>query len=113
MKTNTINHRAPLRLPGTAALATSSHDSPNVMQPVSPLRRILTGLAAALTLGLFALPGVSRADVYIDGTQNWDGITSPYTTNNGGSGNLGPNPAVSGTFGIGVGSVGWSTPGWN
>ena len=69
MKTNTTNHRACLSLPSTAALATSSHDSPNVMQPVSPLRRILTGLAAALTLGLFALPGVSRADLYLDGIQ--------------------------------------------
>jgi hypothetical protein len=50
MKTNTTNHRACLSLPGTAALATSSHDSPNVMQPVSPLRRILTGLAAVATV---------------------------------------------------------------
>ena len=44
MKKNTASHRACLRLPGTAALATSSHDSTNVMQPVSPLRRILNGL---------------------------------------------------------------------
>ena len=51
MKTNTTNHRACLRLSGAAALATSSHDSPNVMQPVSPLRRILTVLA----LGAMAL----------------------------------------------------------
>jgi hypothetical protein len=32
------------------------------MPPPKPLRRFLTGLAAALALGLFALPGVSRAD---------------------------------------------------
>ncbi len=51
MKTNTASHRACLRPPGTAALATSSHDSPNVMQPVSPLRRIL----AVLALGAMAL----------------------------------------------------------
>ena len=51
MKTNTAFHRACLRPPGTAALATSSHDSPNVMQPVSPLRRIL----AVLALGAMAL----------------------------------------------------------
>ena len=51
MKKNTASHRACLRLPGTAALATFSHDSTNVMQPVSPLRRIL----AVLALGAMAL----------------------------------------------------------
>ena len=110
MKTNTASHRAPLRLPDTASLDNSNHD--NLRSPPKPLRRIITGLAAALTLGLFAIPGVSRADVYIDGTRNWDGITSPYTTNGGGSGDLGPNPAVGGKLGIGTGSAEWGVPEW-
>jgi hypothetical protein len=33
--------------------------------------RISTGLAAALTLGLFSLPGVSRADVMITNITNF------------------------------------------
>ncbi|MCX6872543.1 MAG: DUF642 domain-containing protein [Verrucomicrobia bacterium] len=53
MKTNTANilARLRLRLPGTAAPATTSHDNPNVMQPPKPLRRMLTCLA----LGAMAL----------------------------------------------------------
>jgi hypothetical protein len=112
MKANTANIPARLRFPGAAAHDTPSHDTPNVMQPAKPLRRISTGLAAALTLGLFALPGVSRADVYIDGTQNWDGSTSWHTTNGGGLVDLGPNPAVSGMLGIGTGSAEWGVPEW-
>ena len=95
MKTNTTNHRACLSLPGTAALATSSHDSPNVMQPVSPLRRILTGLAAALALGLFAIPGVSRAD-----SVQW------WRIFNGNTESLDHDRTVTGELTVGWGSAG-------
>jgi hypothetical protein len=57
------------------------------MPPPTPLRRILTGLAAALTLGLFSLPGVSRADLNITGTVDWS-----------------TGQTVSGTLMIGVGA---------
>jgi hypothetical protein len=71
MNPTPISTRARLRLPGTAAPANSSHDTPNVMPPAKPLRRLLTGLAAVLTMGLFALPGVSRASWNIQGTEEW------------------------------------------
>ena len=58
MKTNTANILA--RLPGSAALDTPSHDTPKVMPPPNPLRRILTGLAAALTMGLFVTPASAQ-----------------------------------------------------
>ena len=83
MKTTSTTHRARLRLPGTAALANSSHGIPNVMPPPKPLRRILTGLAAALTLGLFALPGVSRADTVPTWTITSD---TTWTSTSGGTG---------------------------
>jgi hypothetical protein len=60
MKSTTTSTQARLRLPGTAALVTTSHDTPNVMQPPKPLRRMLTGLAAALTLGLFVTPASAQ-----------------------------------------------------
>jgi len=78
MKKNTASHRACLRLPGTAALATSSHDSTNVMQPVSPLRRILTVLA----LGAMALciTPVSAQDLISNGSFE---VGSPVPGNSG------------------------------
>ena len=95
MKTNTANILARLRLPGTAAPDNSSHDTPKVMQPPKPLRRILTGLAAALTLGLFSLPGVSRADLYLDGTVDWSTDHDQTTP-----------------FYIGIGPAQWQNPAW-
>ncbi|MEI6537414.1 MAG: hypothetical protein WCN98_18870, partial [Verrucomicrobiaceae bacterium] len=56
MKATSTTPQARLRLPGTAAPDNSSHDTPNVMPPPKPLRRILTGLAAALTLAFFVSP---------------------------------------------------------
>ena len=66
MKANTATHRARLRLPGTAAPDNSSHDTPNVMQPPNPLRRMLTVLA----LGAMALciSPVSAQDLISNGS---------------------------------------------
>ena len=87
MKSSPKTLQARPGLPGPAAPANSSHDHPNVMPPPKPLRRILTGLAAALTLGLFALPGVSRADSianwYINGN-----LTETWTSTSGGGNGL-------------------------
>ena len=66
MKTNTANILARLRLPGTAAPATPSHDTPNVMQPPKPLRRMLTGLAPALAVFALAATGTALADKITD-----------------------------------------------
>ena len=52
------NLRARLRLPGTAAPDKPSHD--HLMPPPKPLRRFLTGLAAALTMGLFTTPASAQ-----------------------------------------------------
>ncbi|MEI6607700.1 MAG: Ig-like domain repeat protein, partial [Verrucomicrobiota bacterium] len=53
MKSSPTTHQARLCHPDTAGLANSSHDAPNVMPPVKPLCRMLIGLAAAMTLGIF------------------------------------------------------------
>ena len=63
MKSSPTPHQARLRLPSTAGLANSSHDAPNVMPPTKPLRRMLTGLAAALTLGLFVTPASAQQKI--------------------------------------------------
>ena len=83
MKANPTSIQARRHLPGTAALDTSSHDHPNVMPPPKPLRRLLTGLAAALTLGLFALPSVGRADTVPTWTVSSD---TTWTSTSGGTG---------------------------
>lgn len=75
MKANPTSIQARLRLPGTAALANSSHDTPKVMQPPNPLRRILTGLAAALTMGLFVTP-TSAQEMISNGSLE-DGVPAP------------------------------------
>jgi hypothetical protein len=60
MKSSLTTIQARPGLPGPAAPDNSSHDHPNVMPPPKPLRRILTGLAAALTLGLFVTPASAQ-----------------------------------------------------
>ena len=50
MKSSLTTLQARPGLPGPAAPDNSSHDHPNVLPPPKPLRRILTGLAAALTV---------------------------------------------------------------
>ena len=78
MKANTATHRARLRLPGTAAPDNSSHDTPNVMQPPNPLRRMLTVLA----LGAMALciSPVSAQDLISNGSFE---VGSPVPGNSG------------------------------
>jgi hypothetical protein len=78
MKAPTATKRA--RLFGTAALDITSHGIPNVVQSRHPLRRVLTGLAAAVAvLGLSQT--AARAAAYLDtdggasGFQAADGAT--------------------------------------
>jgi len=66
MKSSPTTLQARPGLPGTAALATVSHDHPNVMPPPNPLRRLLTGLATALAVFALAVTGTARADKITD-----------------------------------------------
>ena len=72
MKSSPTIQQARPGLPGTAAPANSSHDHPNVMPPPKPLRRILTGLAAALTLA-----GAAHATLIIGEEQKQPNTNDP------------------------------------
>ena len=72
MKSSPTTIQARRHLPGTAAPANSSHDTPNVMPPPKPLRRILTGLAAALTLA-----GSAHATLIIGEEQKQPNANAP------------------------------------
>ena len=78
MKATTATIRA--RLVGTAALDITSHGIPYVVQSRHPLRRLLTGLAAAVAVLGLSQPA-ARAAAYLDtdggtgGFQAADGAT--------------------------------------
>ena len=82
MKSSPTSIQARLRLPGTAALPTPSHDIPGVMPPPKPLRRLLTGLAAATAvLGLsHAAPIAVSSYTYDRGSIGWGSDTGNRLT---------------------------------